>query len=210
MLGALRTIDMTRSTAILCNSLTLALALCQLSEAAPAAKPQQQTKQPARPKIPAVLLSKQDAALCRVRAGDPMPAIALPQIGGGETKLTELYGKKATVVVFWKSDRRMTLQQLSDIGPDIIQPFGQKGVAVVGIAVKESQDSAEAALKRANANFRNLLDADGKAFAEVGSQKLPRTYLLDASGKIVWFDIEYSLATRRELQQALRAISGGN
>jgi hypothetical protein len=29
--------------------------------------------------------------------------------------------------------------------------------------------------------------------------------VLDANGKIVWFDLEYSLATRRELQQALLA-----
>ena len=50
-----------------------------------------------------------------------------------------------------------------------------------------------------------LVDAKGKAFAQVGSRHLPRTFVLDPSGKIVWFDIEYSLATRRELQQALAA-----
>jgi hypothetical protein len=53
-----------------------------------------------------------------------------------------------------------------------------------------------------------LLDAEGRAFAEVGSEKLPRTYLVDAQGKILWFDIEYSLSTRRELHQALRAVVG--
>ena len=201
---------MTRATAILCSFLIPALAICQLSKAAPAAKAPQQPKQPAPAKIPPVLLSKQDAALCRVRVGDRMPEISLPQIGGGgETNVSELYGKKATLVVFWKCDRRMSLQQLSDLGPEIVQPFGEKGVAVVGIAVKESQDSAQAALKKASATFRNLLDADGEAFAQVGSQRLPRTYLLDASGKIVWFDIEYSLATRRELHQALRVMAGG-
>jgi len=34
---------------------------------------------------------------------------------------------------------------------------------------------------------------------------LPWTFVLDANGKIVWFDLEYSLSTRRELQQALLA-----
>jgi hypothetical protein len=33
--------------------------------------------------------------------------------------------------------------------------------------------------------------------------------VLDPTGKIVWFDIEYSLATRRELHQALEVITGG-
>jgi hypothetical protein len=31
--------------------------------------------------------------------------------------------------------------------------------------------------------------------------------VLDPSGKIVWFDIEYSMATRRELHQALRTLA---
>ena len=60
----------------------------------------------------------------------------------------------------------------------------------------------------AGANFPTLLDADGKAFAQIGSEKMPRTFLLDPQGKILWFDIEYSLSTRRELHQALRSVTG--
>jgi peroxiredoxin len=159
--------------------------------------------------IPKVLLSKADDAVCKVKVGDAMPAIELPKLGEtSKTKLADLFGKKATVVVFWKGDRRMSQQQLADIGPDIVKPFGKQGVAVVGVAVDESAKDAEANFKKAGAAFPNLLDADGKAFALVGSGRFPRTYLLDPSGKIVWFDIEYSLATRRELHQALRAIAG--
>jgi peroxiredoxin len=156
--------------------------------------------------IPPVVLSQGHAALCRVKAGDTMPAIELEQIGGGRKKLSELFGEKATVVVLWKSDRRMSHQLLVDIGPDVIQPFGGAGVAVVGIAVSESADRAQATLQKVGANFTNLLDADSQAFTALGSEKLPRVYLLDPDGKILWFDIEYSLGTRRELHQALRAV----
>jgi peroxiredoxin len=137
-----------------------------------------------------------------------MPAITLARLGGKETRLAELYGKKASVVVFWKSDRRMTQQLLADIGPEVVDAFGPNGVAVVGVAVKESEAGAQAALTKAGANFPNLLDRDGGAFAKVGSQRLPRTYLLDPQGKILWFDIEYSLGTRRDLNQALQAVAG--
>jgi peroxiredoxin len=158
--------------------------------------------------VPKVFLSKGEQALCKVRVGDAMPAIELPKIGGGSARLADNYGKKATLVVFWKSDRRMTHEQLRDLGPDVIEPFGKSGVAVVGIAVNETESSAAAALKSAGADFPNLLDADGQAFAQVGTARLPRTYLLDPSGKILWFDIEYSRATRREIGQALRAVAG--
>ena len=56
--------------------------------------------------------------------------------------------------------------------------------------------------------FVNLLDADGKAFAQVGSERLPRVFVVDPAGKILWFDIEYSQTTRRELHQALHAATG--
>jgi peroxiredoxin len=163
-------------------------------------------KQP--PSMPTVLLSEGHQALCRVKVGDTMPPMELEQLGGDRRRLAELAGKKATVVVFWKSDRRMSHDQLADLGPDVIEPFGGEGVAVVGIAVGESPENVQAALERAGAEFPTLLDADGKAFAQVGSEKLPRTYLLDPQGKILWFDIEYSLSTRRELHQALRALLG--
>ncbi len=173
-------------------------------------EPEAQSANPAPAEIPPVVLSKAHEALCRVKVADLMPPIELPPLGDGSQrkKLSDFFGEKATVVVFWKSDRRMARAQLADAGPDVIKPFGKAGIAVVGVAVEESEADAHATLKAAQADFPNLLDADSKAFAKVGSEKLPRTYLLDPQGKILWFDIEYSQATRRELHQALRAIVG--
>jgi peroxiredoxin len=160
--------------------------------------------------IPPVLFTKAHEALCRIKVGDTMPEIMLPRIGNGGDKanLADLAGEKATLVVFWKADRRMAREELEELRRDVIELFSDKGVAVVGIAVDESNESAEAALQqRAKVEFPNLLDRDGNVFAKVGSDKLPRTYLLDPNGKILWFDIEYSLSTRRELHQALRAVT---
>jgi peroxiredoxin len=159
--------------------------------------------------IPPVMLSKGHEAICKVKVGDAMPEMELELIGDGErAKLADLFGEKATVVVFWKTDRRMAREQLADLVPDVVELFGDKGVRVVGIAVEESPQKAEAVLEEAGAEFANLLDSDGEAFAQVGSEKLPRTYLLDPQGKILWFDIEYSHSTRRELHEALRAMAG--
>jgi peroxiredoxin len=162
-------------------------------------------------KMPKVAFTKHEEGLCKVKVGDTMPAISLPKVGGsGTAQLSDSLGKKATVVVLWKGDRRMALEQLADLGPDVDATFGKEGVKVVGIAVNETAAGAAETLKKAEATFPNLLDADGKAFAQIGSERLPRTYLLDPEGKIVWFDIEYSQATRRELHEALRALTGAS
>jgi peroxiredoxin len=159
--------------------------------------------------IPKVELSKGHEALCKVKVGDVLPAIELPDIGTSQQrKLSDLYGKTATVVVFWTGDRPMTRQLLADLGPDVTELFDDKGVSVVGIAVNETAPHAKAVLDKAGAAFVNLLDASGKAFARVGSARLPRVYVVDRTGKILWFDIEYSQTTRRELHQALHATTG--
>jgi thioredoxin-dependent peroxiredoxin len=155
--------------------------------------------------VPPVLLTDQHAALCRVKVGDAMPEIELPKLDGGNAKLSDLYGKAATVVVFWKGDRQMAVDELADLGPDVVKKLGSRGVEVVGIAVGEPAGAVRSMIQKTAADFPQLIDADGKAFDKVGSKKLPWTLVLDANGKIVWFDLEYSLATRRELQQALLA-----
>jgi peroxiredoxin len=157
--------------------------------------------------IPPVQMSKQHEALNSVKVGDKLPAISLNRLGDRPTRLGELFGRTATVVAFWRADRRASRTLLADLGPDVIEPFRQRGVAVVGVAVQTSEGDARATLEKAAAQMPTLLDADGQAFAQVGKERLPRVYLVDGEGKILWFDIDYSLATRRELNQALRAVT---
>lgn len=158
--------------------------------------------------MPKVLLTNRDQKLCKVKVGDPLPAFELPKLGGSETvKLGSELGERGTVVVFWKSDRRASQAELADLGAEVVEPFGKNGVSVVGVAVQETPEIAAQTVTKAQAKFTNLIDANGEAFSQVGSECLPRTYVLDSSGKIVWFDIAYSLATRRELNTALRVLT---
>ncbi|HEX4412300.1 MAG TPA: TlpA disulfide reductase family protein [Lacipirellulaceae bacterium] len=160
------------------------------------------------PKVPSVMLSMQEDALCKLKPGQTMPTIELPKLDGGNAKLSGLLGKKATVVVFWKDDHRMTAEELADLGPDVVERFGKDGVEVICIAVDTKPEAAKEALNKSGAKFTTLLDADGNAFAQVGKEALPRTFVLDSSGKIAWFDISYTLATRREIRETLRALTG--
>jgi peroxiredoxin len=77
---------------------------------------------------------------------------------------------------------------------------------VIGVAVKCSRDAASALAKKTGAKFTILLDETGKAYAAVGTDYLPRTYLIDSTGKILWLDLEYSATTRRQLNEAIRHV----
>lgn len=157
-------------------------------------------------RIPPVLLTAGHRKLCRVVVGDRLPAITLPQLGGDITKLAKLQGHRATVVLFWHPDRWMARAALIDFMV-LAKQVDAKKVALVGIAVGQPAGAVQSQLNQTRVIFPQLLDTAGTAFAQVGTAALPRVYVLDAEGKIVWFDIEYSEATRRELRQTLSVLT---
>jgi peroxiredoxin len=156
------------------------------------------------PSIPQVFLTSEHSALCRVHTGDQLPAISLAQLSGGNAELAKLQGKQATVVLFWGDDPWMSQEALADLA----RLGASEGVAIVGIAVKLPNDEVQTAAEKAEVKFPILLDADGKAFNLVGMVKMPRIYVLNEAGEIMWFDIEYSQATGRELEQTLAVLAG--
>lgn len=157
--------------------------------------------------IPEVFLSTAHSAMCRVRVGDDLPEFKLPQLNGKEVALSSLYGTQATVVLFWHPDRWMSHSALTDLEREVLANEEAGKVTVVGIAVETPQEKVEEEAKASRASFPQLLDTEGNAFDQVGMVMLPRVYVLDSTGQIVWFDIEYSESTRRELKQTLDVLT---
>ncbi|MDC0937222.1 redoxin family protein [Pirellulales bacterium] len=156
--------------------------------------------------VPPVLLTETHRKRCKLKTGDAFPAMTLPRLNGQPTDLKSLYGKQATIVVLWDRESWMTRAALSDLAKDIPRLFGKMPVELVGIAVGQSPAEANKLLAQTGAKFPHLLDADAAAAKNVSTAVLPQIYALDGAGTVVWFDIEYSESTRRELRQALEAL----
>jgi len=158
--------------------------------------------------MPRVVLSDQHTAMCKVKVGDAFPNLELPDTAGQQRSLTELYGPKLTLVVFWDQTQPTALEELSDLNRYHLPRFGNKGLAVVAVNCGDGATQAAELAKNAGASYPVLVDVDRQAFAQVASDKLPRSYLLDPSGKVIWFDLEYSPTTRRDLAVAIRHTLG--
>lgn len=158
--------------------------------------------------MPVVVLSDQHAAISTTKVGDSLPNVELPDANGQQQTLAQLFGSKLTLVVFWDGSQPTALEELSDLTRYYLPRFGDKGLAVVAINSGDSAAHAAELAKDAGASYPVLIDADRKAFAQVASAMLPRSYLLDASGKVIWFDLEYSPTTRRDLAVAIRHTLG--
>lgn len=156
--------------------------------------------------VPPVLLSADHAKLCKLTVGDQFPAIELPTLDGAAAKVADLAKGKPTVVLFWTPDRWMSRSALADVNQTIANAKGRE-IAAVAIVEGAVNDGVKQIIADSGAKFPQLADADGAAFAQVGEQALPRIFVLDKAGKIAWFDIEFSQASRREMQQALAALA---
>lgn len=175
-----------------------------LTEEAPTVAEETPEEPAPPPKIPDVVMTDAMAATNVVSVGDPMPEGSLPDLEGKTRTIEEMFGPNLTVVFFWNSENLYALQELQDLQIDVYEPYQDKGVQVVGINVKDDAEAVKQKVEQAGATYPQLLDADGSYFARVAKEHLPRTYLVGPDGKNLWFDLEYSTATRRNLLQAIQ------
>lgn len=182
----------------------------------PAAVKKQAEKPIPPPTIPKVNLSEELRDNCLVKVGDSLPKIELPDLADKTHSLDNLYGKTLTVVCVWAgASRRAQLEAadtLRSLANEIAQPFADKGVQVVGIEVVSNDlDEGSKELRETvkKLPFPNLTDIKGDFLVRIAKDhKLPRVFLLDAQGRILWFDVEFSRFTREDLVQGIRVALG--
>ncbi|HVU88519.1 MAG TPA: redoxin domain-containing protein [Pirellulales bacterium] len=162
------------------------------------------------PSVPSVAMSDQHAGTCLVKVGDTMPGIVLPDINGDNQDLQKSLGERLTIVLFWSPENRSSVEELNELAAKVASQLHPQGVRIFAICEHGTAETAKQIAEEAGASFPVVIDEDGAMMSHVATSKLPRTYLLDPTGKILWFDIEYSHPMWRELREALRALIPAN
>lgn len=160
--------------------------------------------EPAPTSMPPVVFSAKHLEQSLVRQGDTLPAGELNDLEGNAQAMADSLGERLTVVLCWSDESPYSLAALKELQSVVVEPYGESGVAVIGLNTGNPPEAAAAAVEKAGVGYVQLSDPDGTYFAQLAEGKLPRIYLLDAEGKVLWFDIEYSRSTRRHLRQAIR------
>jgi peroxiredoxin len=168
---------------------------------------------PEATEIPEVKLTETQRKTCVVWLGDLPPEGELPNLDGQTIALDSLLGEKATVAFVWTAGASELAQKtacaaLADLQADALDAYGDKGLSVLAINENDSAEKVKELLGTVDVTYPVLLDTDGGYFAKVATADLPRVYVLDAEGKIVWLDIGFSETTRRELKQTLEFMLG--
>ena len=175
--------------------------------------PASETMAPAPKSIPETKFPKslQDTNL--VAVGDVFPTGEATTVDGQKQALAELLGKKGAVVFFWTAGSseiaQMTAAQaLGDLQGDAQEPYGNQGLAVVALNPEDPAQKVKDLLAKVQVAYPVLVDDGGACFAKVAKSELPRVYVLDGAGKILWFDTEFSEVSREDLKQTLQYMFG--
>lgn len=152
---------------------------------------------------PVVVLTEAHKKTCQLFVGDKIPDTTVTDIQGTNHQLRRLLGDRVTVMIFWNDKSAMGMEQFRRIPIDVLAEFGSRGVQVVAAHVGGEIATVRNLTGNAAGKITSLVDKDGKFFSQVATASVPRTYVVDAEGKILWFDIEYSQSTQRSLRNAL-------
>jgi peroxiredoxin len=167
--------------------------------------------------------SAQDAAKAALALGAsaPMASAKLKNVDGKELALTDMMGKKGTLVVFtcnhcpyamaWE-DRIVALGNA----------YSSKGIGVVAvnsndpaIVAGDSYDAMQARAKEKKFGFPYVVDKDSKLATAFGATRTPEAFLFDAQGKLVYHGTiddnhkEADKVTKTYLKDALDAVAEG-
>jgi peroxiredoxin len=116
--------------------------------------------------------------------GSPAPAFRLQALGGTSVDLASLRGK-VVVLNFWATWCPPCVQEMPSL-ERLYRALGASGLAVVGVAVDDSEADVRAFVARSGITFKVLRDPGATVAA--GSYRAtgyPETFVLDRQGRIL-------------------------
>ncbi|GAB6197371.1 TlpA family protein disulfide reductase [Lysobacter xanthus] len=119
--------------------------------------------------------------------GDPIPALALPDLHGRVRPLADVLAGRPAILNFWASWCGPCLEEMPALDA-FARRQGANGVQVVGIALDDA-DAVRAFLRRRPVGYAVRIDAPGPADAgaRLGNARgvLPYSVLVGADGRIL-------------------------
>ena len=122
------------------------------------------------------------AAELKTLPAKPAPALSLPKLDGGTTRLADLRGRVVLVNFWavWCPPCRKEMPSMSRLATKL----GKKPFTILGVNVGESPEEIRAFLKQVPVNFPILLDGEGANLKAWNVFAFPTSYVVDKKGNL--------------------------
>src|SRR5229473_3300530 len=118
-----------------------------------------------------------------VVVGDTAPDFSITA-DNGQTVTRTNFGGKLLVLNFWATWCPPCIEELPSLN-QFQRRFANSGVVVLGISIDKDEKAYRDFLTRARVSFLTARDPDNKINTEYGTLKVPETYIIDSSGKVL-------------------------
>ena len=134
-----------------------------------------------------------------INAGDIAPDFTVEMLDGSKVTLSELQGKP-TLLIFWATWCPPCRLELSKLQEHIIDRYGDK-INVLPISRGEERAKVEEYISKMGYTFAVGLDGDQSIYRKYATNYIPRCFVIDAKGKVLYSGVGYDEAIAKEVEQ---------
>ena len=142
-----------------------------------------------------------------VKVGQVAPDFSVEMLDGRTIKLSELRGK-VVMLCFWATWCPPCRQEMAHLQEGVIDHFAGKNLVVLPISRGEKRDVVEKFLADNGYTFGVGLDPERAIYDLYASNFVPRTFIINKRGKVVYrvagYDEETAKAVNAAIAKALR------
>jgi len=143
----------------------------------------------------------EEATLTKV--GQAAPEFIVQQIDGTKFDLPKERGK-VVVLNFFATWCGPCIQELPILEKDVFKPFEKEGLKVLVVGREETGEKIKAFREKHKLTLPFAPDPDKKIYSLYATKFIPRTYVIDRSGKIAHQTVGYTPAEFEKLVAAVR------
>ena len=118
-----------------------------------------------------------------IQTGDPAPKFSVKTDQGRQISPSD-FGGKLLVLNFWASWCQPCVEETPSLN-DFAKKYAGQGVVVVGVSVDRNEKLYHNFIRRNAVAFQTARDPDSNISAAYGTFKVPETYIIDKTGKVV-------------------------
>ena len=144
------------------------------------------------------------AATTLIHEGDIAPDFTVEMLDGSKVTLSELRGK-VVLLSFWATWCPPCRQEMAHMQKGVIDPFAGQDLVVLPISRGEKRETVENYLNKMGHTFPVGLDGDQSIYRKYASNYIPRSFVVDKDGKVVYVAVGYDETVGEEINAAIKA-----